>query len=691
MSLETKHFYEFANFRLDPAERVLLRDGKPLPLTPKVFHLLKLLVENHGHVVEKDLLINEIWANSFVEDGNLAVSAAMLRKSLSDDAAHPIFIETIPRRGYRFIADVKRVADPITTARPEGNVPETTGLKSHYLLVAVPIVSVFLLAVVWFVSDGSSETPAAPLLRESYRSQKLITSRTTLVAAISPDGKFAAYSDEAAGKQSVWLRQLETAENIQIIPPSDDIYFGFAFSHDGNWLYFARKRRADPDHSALYRVRTFGGIPVRITDNVEGWISLSPDDSRISYVRCLYTDDNYCSLLTAEADGSGERELVSYPKPIRISDNQFSPDGRKIAFGAGHSRNGSSEFGLFEIDLASGLVREVGGTKFFNVKSLKWLTGGNSFLFVAKKNLAGRFAIWIMDNGTAEARQVTNDSSDYGEISINKAADKMIAIQVGNDFSVHFGADGRSTMLTPAKDLSFAPDGRILYTANDDNIWIMDTNGGNRRQLTNDPSADFSPRAEPLGRHIYFTSNRTGENHVWRMNIDGTNQVQVTRSEGGYPSIVAPDGKWIYYQSGLRTALWRVSHDGVTEQQVSPSYMTYVSPDASLGAHFSRSGELIKLIRTSDGQTIGTLNCCEEKSLPVRMAWSPDSRSLNFVLNKDGKNTLWQQSLNEGRARLTADFGSDEVRDLAIMPDGRSFAFVRGKWVNDAVLITGLR
>src|SRR5688572_9173922 len=111
MPLETRHFYEFKNFRLDPIERVLLRDGSPVSLTPKAFHLLKILVENHGHIVDKEKLIAEIWAGSFVEEGNLAVSATALRKALDDNASDPTFIETVPRRGYRFIADVRDVKD----------------------------------------------------------------------------------------------------------------------------------------------------------------------------------------------------------------------------------------------------------------------------------------------------------------------------------------------------------------------------------------------------------------------------------------------------------------------------------------------------------------------------------------------------------------------------------------------------
>src|SRR2546423_665207 len=106
MSLETEAF-EFDEFLLDPKEKVLLRRGHPVPITPKPFELLLVLVENHGHLVEKVDLLNTVWADSFVEEGNLSFTMGLLRKALGDDKHNPRYIETVPRRGYRFIADVR--------------------------------------------------------------------------------------------------------------------------------------------------------------------------------------------------------------------------------------------------------------------------------------------------------------------------------------------------------------------------------------------------------------------------------------------------------------------------------------------------------------------------------------------------------------------------------------------------------
>jgi TolB-like protein/DNA-binding winged helix-turn-helix (wHTH) protein/Flp pilus assembly protein TadD len=111
MSNRHKHFYEFEGFRLDPSERQLRSEGKILPLTPKAFDVLLLLVENGGHALRKHEFLEKIWADSYVEEKNLADNISLLRKILGDDVKAPSFIETVPRLGYRFVADVREVRE----------------------------------------------------------------------------------------------------------------------------------------------------------------------------------------------------------------------------------------------------------------------------------------------------------------------------------------------------------------------------------------------------------------------------------------------------------------------------------------------------------------------------------------------------------------------------------------------------
>ena len=111
MGEQESHLYEFGRFRLDASERVLLRDREPVPLTPKVFDILLALVEHGGHIVEKDDLMKRVWPDTFVEEGNLTQNVSLLRKALGENPGGPQFIETIARRGYRFVATVKKARD----------------------------------------------------------------------------------------------------------------------------------------------------------------------------------------------------------------------------------------------------------------------------------------------------------------------------------------------------------------------------------------------------------------------------------------------------------------------------------------------------------------------------------------------------------------------------------------------------
>ncbi len=125
MSTSVKQLYEFGAFQLDPSERLLLGAGHPIPITPKAFDLLVVLVERAGHLVDKEELLKAVWPGSFVEEGNLAVTVSALRKALNDDRGQHRYIETVSKRGYRFVADVKEIGEP---ERPTGTQPTIEAL-----------------------------------------------------------------------------------------------------------------------------------------------------------------------------------------------------------------------------------------------------------------------------------------------------------------------------------------------------------------------------------------------------------------------------------------------------------------------------------------------------------------------------------------------------------------------------------
>ena len=110
------HIYQFGPFCLDAHERVLLREGRMVPLPAKAVSTLLVLVRNKGHVVEKNVLMEEVWPNEFVEEGNLAQSIFTLRKALGESVDGPKYIETVPRRGYRFLQGVTQSDDDAVSA-----------------------------------------------------------------------------------------------------------------------------------------------------------------------------------------------------------------------------------------------------------------------------------------------------------------------------------------------------------------------------------------------------------------------------------------------------------------------------------------------------------------------------------------------------------------------------------------------
>lgn len=708
MSAETPHFYEFGEFRLDTKEKTLFRDNKPVPLRPKVFATLQVFVEHAGRLLEKDELMQKIWKDQFVEESNLSFNVKVLRRVLNDDAHHPQFIETVPRRGYRFIAGVNQTSAP-TVSKAELNgslapVPAVASgrpIKRAYLSITALVVLMLagLAAVLWFVqrNHATSSQLSAPILLAPFKSENFLNAGAER-AVITPDGKYVAYTAEVGGKTSLWLRQLETSENIQIVPASDQLYRGLAVSHDGNSLYFARASGEDRNALAIYRVMTFGGIPVKISEQTQGWISLSPDDRQISFVRCRYEDQDFCSIVLADADGKNERKLLTRPRPFRVVDNQFSPDGKSIAFAAGQSRNGASDFRLVRLDLESGAESQISRKTFFEIKNLKWLPNGDSILFTAYETMDGPLRIWEASIATQEVKVVTNDAVNYWTISLDAAADKMIATLTSDTFHLYLApvSDLQNLKsLAAARTFTFAPNGNIVFAGDDGDIWSINRDGGEQRQLTNSPFKDFSPRISPDGRYIFFGSARSGSVQIWRMNSDGSNQVQLTKREGGYPTFVTPDGLWVYFQSGVQRRLWRISTDGKDEMQVAEAevYQPAFSPNGKLAAYFfhEAAGGPYKLAVMSidNGKVLKSVSLGEAKAEPVCIAWQ-DNQSLNYI-TLSSSNSLWRQSLDNDHPRFIGDLGNEEINDLAISPDGNYVGLVRGKWIHGAVLVSGLR
>ena len=705
---QTKQFYEFGDFRLDLTNKSLARaGGENVPITRKMFETLLALVENADRLMEKDALMQRIWHDRFVEESNLTFNIKMLRKALGDDASKPKFIETVPRRGYRFIAEIKETDAPVEIARSVAAPPKKAAASfKNYFLPAAVLMTVLLSAgglTAWFWKYNSKAS-AAPLLNAEFDSMKLSDTGRVYHAVISPNGQYVVYTNKVGGKESLWLRHLETANNTQIIPPSDDNYFGLAFSHDGETVFFTRKRGDYVQPISIYRIPLTGGVPTKIADRSQGWISLSPDDRQISFVRYNDHIGDFNRLMLVDASGGNEREIKLSETPNAFWATSFSPDGASIAAVYGHSRNASQAMGLVEIDLATGAQRELTTEKFFHIKDLVWLPDKSGILFSASRTINDKARLWKLSCETQTVSLISKDSAEYSGLSLTSSADKMVAVGFSADFHLYLQNrdDKNFSSLTQARDnFAFTPDGRIVYatdTAGNEDLWMMDADGSNQRQLTTETSLEFTPLVSPDNRYIFYTSNRSGESQIWRINTDGSNRTQITFNEGGYARFISPDGKWLFYQSAFSNKLRKIATAGGEEIPLDANYGYYqsFSPDGKLLAMLFRDKETKKIkIRVLQTETQKDLKIFETPTEPTsyiqNLCWRGNETFVYSIEENSARDSLWEQDVNKDKPQLRHDLGNEEIKNIQYSPDGESFAFIRGSWQHDAFLIKGLK
>lgn len=459
-----KRSFEFGEFRLQADEKILLHAGKAVALTPKAVHLLLVLVENHGRVVSKEELMQTIWADSFVEESNLTFTISLLRKALgAADKQNLRFIETVPKRGYRFVADVREIEE-----KNEAQIQNSVSSKpKKYLIPAVlGVLLIGLITIAWYTGSRNSSKTAL-ILSEPFSLEKLSTDGKSANAVISPNGKTAVYSSGIGNdNQSIWLRQLDSGTNVELIPPAAFNHHGFVFSPDGTFIYFNRRPLNSNNVSGVYRVSIFGGVPQKIIERSYSQIGISPDGAQISFVRCDRAENDYCAVWIADAkDGSNEKKIASSSKPNRISSPTFSPDGKLMVYAVGQSENAANEFGLVELNIETGVEREFTAEKFFDIRKIAWLPDKSGVLITASRIPNRNFRLWFV-SGT-EITPLTKDSESYHGLSLDNAGASIVSTHVKPDFQLKlFQIDNpvsSSNVLADASSASFAANNKIFY------------------------------------------------------------------------------------------------------------------------------------------------------------------------------------------------------------------------------------
>ncbi len=711
MSLSLNYLYEFGDFCLDVEEKILTRDGEVLELTPKGFELLVIFVENRGKLLKKENLMDSIWADSFVEESNLTFNIGQLRKLLGDEAHQPQYIKTVRGHGYRFIADVRLIpredqglkapeVGDVAAPRADAAVPVSSEPIGQRTMIAIGVlIAIVVSGAVWLVVRLVSHDPGR-VFESEFSSEKLTNSGTAAFAVLDPEGKFVVYTIGLGSERgSVWLRQLDTGSVVEIIQPTDNRYFGLAISPDGSTLYFVRKPLKTGESAGVFRVPIFGGVPQKLASDSEGWLGISPDGKQISFVRCPHTESENCSLWIANAaDGSNPRRLATRPKPFRIDDNRFAPDGKSITFAVGQSSTASNEFGLMSVNIESGAESPVSDERFFNIKNLAYLPDGG-LLLTASRVPNKNFRIWRMPADGRGAEPLTDDAETYSVLSLDRTASKIVSTRINQDFKARISALEDPTTgkeLAIASSARFSPDGRIYFQSiqsGNDEIWSILPDGSGQQQLTNNSADDGWPLTSRDGKTVFFVSNRSGSAQLWRMKPDGTEQTQVTERDGGAPYETSPDDRWVFFRQALNGTIWKAPSAGGDPQAITSIPRTHfaISPDSPRAAVFQNEApdDRYQLVDLNTGESISTLKT-PYPELRIRAAtWLPDgSAFLIAACEIETRNcALWKQYPDGSEPKRMKTLEDLDINDLSVSQDGKTIVIAQGRWTHDVVLL----
>ena len=545
---------------------------------------------------------------------------------------------------------------------------------------------------------------------------RLTNSGNAIDATISPDGKYIVYVLSDRSRQSLYIRQVSTANDKEIVAPAPVGYFGITFSPDGNDLYYVIKQNLDA--GTLYRVPVLGGVPVKLMERLDGPISFSPDGKQFVLIRGNYPNPGESALVIANSDGTGERNLVVKKTPERFTPIFFagpswSPDGKLVATSVA-TFGGKSKVVAFSV--ADGSERELSTETWQFAGRVLWLPDMSGIVVVAGDSAISAM-LWIVSYPDGRIRRVTNDLNSYRSIALTEDGKKLVSVQsqgLVNLWVVPEGDASKAIRLPTGNVINFfsstgptvasVPDGRILYVSNEGGsaaIWITNSDGSNRKQLTANNGANVSPAVTPDGRYVVFGLWQDGKRNLWRMNLDGSNPIKLTLgSTDSFPTIT-PDSRSVIYTvyEAPKPTLWKISIDGGTPVRVTDHVASgaSVSPDGKLIAYtYPESSDplappnRIAVMPMEGGPNTHTFQIPASSTVSTSFQWSPDSKSILYSVNTNGVSNIWSQPLDGGAPKQVTNFQDLLITAFSWSRDGKQLVCTRGSLLRDAVLITDM-
>jgi serine/threonine protein kinase len=522
-------------------------------------------------------------------------------------------------------------------------------------------------------------------------------------AAISPDGKYLLQALDENGMQSLWLHHIPTETNKEVVEPVAAIYQGLTFSPDGNYIYFVRREEAEESISVLYRASVLGGEPKVIIRDVDSPITFSPDGTHFAFLRQLHDSPKW-DLLLAKSDGAIERPI--FTGRLLKSDSYvpaWSPDGKTILIPIVQpSRDAIGGFSAVDASTGNEQVLADSSEHIYYVPT--WLPDGSGLIVNSSQLDSGHRQIQLgfLPSPSGEFRPLTADTNNYGAQTISKDGKTLAAIQSRVRFEFGVAPAAEPDKLVPVPLDSQLPvwrwdwtaDGKLVLPQAGD-IKLVNPAGGEKVVFSDSKHIPDQVAVCGDGRYLVFRQlarTTASSANLWRANLDGSDQRQLTSGLSDQAPTCAKSGPWVYYtDTNDNGYLKRVSLDGGSPETVVNFSMGYyaLSPDGKNAASLEVRELDHKLMLRLDSTEAHRMvyHDIDQRALPDGLAFAPDGKAVVYIVREKGVDNLWSQPLDGSATKQLTHFKKEKISRFVFSPDGSQLAIERGEKEADVVLL----